>query len=583
MLRRIYLLLFILIALFFAPSSLAQEYEKVDSPESCKTHLECGAGKFCISNVKGQKGSSSCVSIGQRGTNAICEEYANEGVAVHAVCQSKQCNPISLTCEAAPSANPDSSNSCESEDNNDKAFRCIVGGCSGAYSEEYKGTFSSCANGQICCMNRSIYAKRSAIPPQKGSGSDNKTQNPNITSTPGSERCADKGGIDVARGGPTGFLRSLCDSKPYDANEAKTAKPGRKYSELYACKNGNEEVFFPEHNKICDEYPWLDNRIPTTCKEPYSGGQIDCSQFKDRECTKDFESNDYSCVKKGYRWCELLYKDGKRARGEEIIASGSCRGPSIIGGQCGEDIQCKDFPDAICVNTQNPGLKLCQWAGGVAPSPTPGGSTSCKSGYKQTGCPCNNIPGVANDCSSDHVCKGSWEYTKTNNSYCVPFSTASRWCERSQQLLPDEATCVGSPVYTTPEPTPDITAGYCPNDGNHLCVNPISNPCIAGYGPKNNAQADQACQEYTQFAGAKCYIKGATPDPSCTTQSSKPTPAANATLAPTPPGCPIDNGDGRVNSCQEKCGVPYPNPKPDGNAACANAYGSARGFCCTSN
>lgn len=565
------------------------------SYENCTKHTDCNANEFCISNVIGKKGSSSCVPRGVGGLNSSCEDYTAQGLPVNLVCQSGICG-ANLQCEAETGPSSGGSNTCESEDNDDDgdgtdgtpnggdAFRCIVGGCSGnpdGYTETYSGNHSSCTTG-VCCMNRSIYAKRGTgqIPPQTAPGSN---QSPGSNQTPGgstptSDRCADKGGIDVARGGPTGFLRSLCDSKPYNANEAKTAQPGRNYSELYACKNGDEEVFSPQNDKICDEYPWLDNRnrVPTTCKEPRSGNPIDCTANPDFECSKDFESNDYSCVRKGYRWCELFYKDGKSARGEEIIVSGSCKGAAGIAQSCGEDIQCKDFPDALCVNTQTAGIKVCQWARGVAPSPTPGASTRCSIGFMGTGCECTNTGG---GCTSSHSCFPADD--NPSRSYCVPHASGERWCEKSQTSV-TRNTCASAPVYTTPTPTPDITAGHCPNDGNHLCVNPLSNACIAGYGPKNNAQADKACQDYTQFSGAKCYIKGATPDPTCSTQSS-PIPAAGTPTKTPPPGCPINNGDGRVNSCQASCDTPYPNKKPDGDQACKDAYGTAKGACCTSN
>jgi hypothetical protein len=106
---------------------------------------------------------------------------------------------------------------------------------------------------------------------------------------------------------------------------------------------------------------------------------------------------------------------------------------------------------------------------------------------------------------------------------------------------------------------------------------------VPGYGYKGDADADTRCTSWNKGYDSQCYIKGGN---SCADATATPTSKSSgptSTPRPTPPGCPIDNGDGRVNNCQASCQSPYPNSKPDGNEACTKAYGSKRGACCTSS
>lgn len=443
-----------------------------------------------------------------------------------------------------------------------------VGYCAGPNRENPQAV-----GGATCGINNAPYDSESQYCIQKYGGSLGNFFKCSAASTP-TGICASHGGPDTIFSKPNGFWGPTCDGKMIGDTDPKTAKEGRKYADRYKCAEYNtyEDVPVPSSDEVCNEYPWIDtiNKKPSTCKEPNSGGQIDCSQFTDRECTLDFEStSEYSCVKKGFKWCDIQKK--------EIISTGACRGIAGQGQICGEDIQCNGYPEAICVDPANTGFKTCQWKSGTGPTPTPGASTRCNTpGQLGTGCECGTLGG---GCLTSHNCSPAAD--DSTKSYCVPFGTGERWCINSQTSIPP-LQCASATKYTTPTPTPTISV-RCPNDGNHLCV--PSNYCQAGYGPKNDATADSACASWNPDT-PKCYFKGATALSSCTTPTATPTrnpSLVTATPKPTPPGCPVDNGDGRVNSCQKSCTGSYPNAKPDGNKDCANAYGTIRGACCTSN
>lgn len=443
-----------------------------------------------------------------------------------------------------------------------------VGYCAGANRENPQAVGEA-----TCGVNNAPYESESQFCIQKFGGSLGNFFKCSTAST-STGICASHGRPDTVFSKPSGFWGSTCDGKMIGETDPKTAKEGRKYADRYKCSDGtHEDVPEPSSDKLCNEYPWIDtiNKKPTMCKEPNSGGQIDCSQFADRECTLDFESSsEYSCVKKGFKWCAIQKK--------EIISSGSCKGIAGQGHTCGEDIQCNGYPDAICVNSTKAGIKTCQWKNGVAPSPTPGISSTCTSGTKGTGCACDAGPTTCG-CATSHNPEPATD--NPSKYYCVPFASGLKWCEKSQTAIPP-AQCATAPVYTTPTPTPTISV-RCPNDGNHVCA--AAGSCVEGYGPKNDAIADGDCASWNPDT-PKCYFKSATPLSSCTTAVATPTKnpsLVTSTPKPTPPGCPVDNGDGRVNSCQASCSDSYPNAKPDGNADCEKAYGTIRGVCCTSN
>ncbi len=576
---------------------------------SCGAQIYCRQGQTC--NVTANKcdshGCDGITDVNSCNISAGCFWHLSNTIANKGECVT---NPRGASTGAQiycrPNETPDikkglcipngtsGRNTCMLDDNGDNAFKCMSA-CSAPWGTTAPGNgsgyFSCGSAGGTCCRDDATYAKRQKLGPP--TSSTTVTPGPGgASSAPASGICATKGGPDTNFSKPNGYWGSTCDGKLINETDPKAAKPGRKYADRYKCINGVDDVLVPSADTSCDHIPWLDSSPAGPVCHSGAGANapvVDCAKVhgSNFSCTFDYTSTGTNatattCCQDGKRYCSVA--------GTCVGAAQGCPGlQSGIGQTCGADNQCEDFSiGARCLTFGTSGQKTCQWPGGKPPSPTAGPSGNCVSGQKGIGCECSTIPGVANDCNSNNVCKGSWEYGTSNKSYCVPFSTNDRWCEKSQQLLSSAAACTGSPVYTTPTPIP-TESPRCPNDGKHLCV-ASSGPsaCVAGYGPSNDPVANDACFNWNQDTPL-CYVKGGTPVPACAATPSPvvTTPGVTITTPPKPSpaasGCPIDNGDGRVNSCQESCGGSYPNARSVGNADCTAAYGTIRGACCTSN
>lgn len=142
------------------------------SGESCKSHTDCGTNEFCISNVIGSRGSSSCVPKSVGGTNSICEDYTAQGLPVNAVCSSQKCNTSTLRCDAAagttnPGPSGGGSGTCETEDNRplnaslaDKTFHCKAGCDAGTEEDKTgQGALYACTGTLRCCKDKAKYSQ----------------------------------------------------------------------------------------------------------------------------------------------------------------------------------------------------------------------------------------------------------------------------------------------------------------------------------------------------------------------------------------------------------------------------------------
>lgn len=523
-------------------------------------------------------------------------------------CQSKSCTKPSTSsefvCTAAsgPSGNTDPNrNSCELDDNNDSAFKCLSSAetPSGDPSTTYStpttntGLYSCGSKGGSCFRNDSIYSKRSGLgSPNSGGGTT--TPGSSTSPAPTSDVCSQsgKGNVDTVFSKPNGYEGPTCDHRLIGATDPKTAQPGRVYADRYRCtKTGADgtnyvDVLVPSADKSCDSYPWIDASVTPVCKAGLGGAVVDCAKVHgpNYTCTFNYNSSNTqnsstltTCCPDNKRFCDVA--------GTCVDAGQGCYRKLGLGDVCykGGDTDCSDYPaGARCLDPDLNGVFTCQYpAGKPTPTPTPGASNNCTSGFKGTGCPCTTASACG--CASSHNPEPSLD--DPSKYFCVPFPATNLWCDRTKSLMPksiDPAICTGSTPYSTPTP---VSKG-CPNDGNHLCV--AANACQVGYGPTNDSVANTACADWNPDT-PQCYRRGNTPLSSCSTPSPVVTSAPGTTTTPAPTkgpaatGCPLDNGDGRVNSCQASCFGSYPNARPVGNADCAAAYGTVRGACCTSN
>jgi len=548
--------------------------------ESCYYDNVCGDGLICPGYICGKDSPTNTTPLkdGER-CEALKPEQCEGGACIpkpsagHHVCATKpladnsfcdsghseackSSNCIKVTPDSIPICVPATGgatgtptdpnrNTCELDDNNDKAFKCLSsaetpsGNPSTTYSSPTSNTgYYSCGSkGGSCFRNDEIYGKRGGL----GSPSNS----PSTTTAPGqgspapsSDKCTveGKGNVDTAFSKPDGYEGSTCDHKLIGETDPRTAKPGRVYADRYRCtKTGADgtnyvDVLIPSANASCDKIPWLVSPSPTPSI---------CKAYQGQSCLLDSKGN-----------------------------------PDNTTGPC-----CLPDQNLSCVDPQKSGTPTCQFIGGKAPTSTPSAPSTCTPGTKSTGCPCDTP--TACGCASTHNPEPSLD--DPNKYYCVPFASNLKWCSVTKTTMSsttDPAVCKGSTPFTTPTPA---SAG-CPNDSNHLCV--PTNYCQAGYGPSNDTYANTACADWNPDT-PQCYIKGkqalstctVTPVPSSTTTS--PSPTAKPTAEPY--GCPANNGDGRVNSCQATCNGSYPNVRTVGNADCTAAYGTIRGACCTSN
>lgn len=572
--------------------------------ERCKGHSDCGTNEFCISNAKGQTGSSSCVPRGIGGTGSLCEDYAAKGLPVNVVCASSSCNATTLLC------NPpvDTNNSCLTVDDpiytpaqTAEVFSCDTSkpSCSGPNQKPYDITINNkCANGGVCCYDTVKYAARKIQSNGSGTNPGGGTVPPGSSTTPGSSTspaptsdvCSQsgKGNVDTVFSKPNGYEGSTCDHKLIGQTDPKTAKPGRVYADRYRCtKTGVDgtnyvDVLVPSADKSCDSVPWIDTSVTPVCTAGLKGAVVDCAKVHgpNYTCTFNYNSSNTqnkdtltTCCPDNKRFCDVA--------GTCVDATQGCYKKLGLQDVClkGNDTDCADYPaGARCLDPDLNGVFTCQYpAGKPTPTPTPGVSNNCTPGFKGTGCACTTASACG--CASTYNPEPSLD--DPSKYYCVPFPVTSLWCDKTKSLMSktvDPAICTGSTPYTTPTP---VSKG-CPNDGSHLCV--AANACQAGYGPTNDTVANTACSEWNPDT-PQCYVRGAKALSVCAvTPTPLPTGTTPTPKVPAATGCPLDNGDGRVNSCQAApCGGSYPNERTVGNADCAAAYGTIRGACCTSD
>ena len=573
--------------------------------ERCKGHSDCGTNEFCISNAKGQTGSSSCVPRGVGGTGSLCEDYAAKGLPVNVVCASSSCNATTLLCDPPV----DTNNSCVSYDpgytpaQTAEVFSCDTSkpSCSGPNQKPYDITINNkCANGGVCCYDTVKYAARKIQSNGSGTNPGGGTTPPDSSTTPGSSTspaptsdvCSQsgKGNVDTVFSKPNGYEGSTCDHRLIGQTDPKTAKPGRVYADRYRCtKTGADgtnyvDVLVPSANKSCDSYPWIDTSVTPVCTAGLGGAVVNCANvYKDPSytCTFDYNTSNTQnsstlthCCPNNKRYCAVA--------GTCVDATQGCYKKLSLQSACikGNDTDCADYAaGARCIDPDSNGTFNCLYEPGKpTPTPTPGVSGNCTPGFKGTGCACASATSCG--CAATHT--GAPSIDDPTKYYCVPFPATNNWCDVTKSLMPvgtDPAVCKGSTPYTTPTP---VSKG-CPNDGNHLCV--AANACQAGYGPTNDTVANTACSEWNPDT-PQCYVRGASALSICAvTPTPLPTGITPTPKVPAATGCPLDNGDGRVNSCQASCDktTSYPNPRTVGNADCAAAYGTSRGACCTSN
>lgn len=474
--------------------------------------------------------------------------------------------------------------------------------CSGPNQAKYTSTsYNKCANGGVCCYNTEKYGARKI----QSNGSGNNPPPASTTTAPGqespapsSDRCTaeGKGNLDTAFSKPDGYWGATCGGKFIGETNPATAVKGRQYADRYKCtKTGADgtnyvDVKFSsptDPNNPCDQVPWIDTSVTPVCKAGVGGAVVDCAKVNgpNYTCTFDYNSSGTQnkdtlthCCPDNKRYCDVA--------GTCVDAGQGCYGKLSLQSVCvkGNDTDCSDYAaGARCLDPDGDTIFHCLYPPGTpTPTPTAGVAKNCTVGQKGTGCACDSQTSCG--CASTHNPEPSLD--DPTKYYCMPFpSTGMKWCSVTKSAMPantDPAVCKGSTPYSTPTP---ISKG-CPNDGNHLCV--PTNYCQAGFGPSNDSTANTACAGWNPDT-PQCYTRGNTPLSTCTATPPVVTSTPGTTTTPVPTkgpaatGCPIDNGDGRVNSCQQTCNGSYPNARPVGNADCVAAYGTIRGACCTSN
>lgn len=474
-------------------------------------------------------------------------------------------------------------NSCELDDNADSAFKCMST-CAAPYatSTNNAGYYSCGSKGGNCCKNLEIYKNRKlqgggpGVNPSPGGGT---TPGAEGGPSPSSGICAGKGGPDTNFSKPDGFWGSTCDGKFIQDTDPKTAKPGRQYADRYKCANPGTVDDRQSSSKACDSYPWIDNSpAEPICTAGKGGAKVDCSKAygPGYVCTYDYNSSgingDTRCTPYGTRYCPV-------SRGPVGPAQGCPGLQSGIGQTCGVDKQCEDYAAGARCDLKS---KTCQWPDGTPPTPTAGPAGNCGTpGFKGTGCECLSSP-TSCGCRTTHNPEASWD--NPSKYFCVPFPATQKWCTASQTLTSTLAACTGATPYASP--TPAVSTAFCPSDGNHLCALPRQ--CVIGYKESTNPAANAACDDWDggETNSSVCLVRsygatcpGSSPAPTTVVSSTPAVPTVNPAIG----HCPVDNLDGRVNACSASCTGSYPNAKPDGNADCQAAYGTARGLCCTSN
>jgi hypothetical protein len=564
----------------------------------------CNNGQFCAG--RDFQGLSICVNPNSLPVGAAC----NRNDACY---NPAHCDSTTHTCGwGSESPAPSGDNSCLDYDppytpaQTAEVFSCDTSSnpCSGTNQAKYTSTSNNkCSNGGVCCYNTVKYAARKL----QSNGSGNNPPPASTTTAPGqespapsSDRCTaeGKGNLDTAFSKPDGYWGATCGGKFIGETNPATAVKGRQYADRYKCtKTGADgtnyvDVKFSsptDPNNPCDQVPWIDTSVTPVCKAGVGGAVVDCAKVNgpNYTCTFDYNSSGTQnkdtlthCCPDNKRYCDVA--------GTCVDAGQGCYGKLSLQSVCikGNDTDCSDYAaGARCLDPDGDKIFHCLYPpGSPTPTPTAGVAKNCTVGQKGTGCACDSATSCG--CAATHNPEPSLD--DPTKYYCMPFpSTGMKWCSVTKSAMPantDPAVCKGSTPYSTPTP---ISKG-CPNDGNHLCV--PTNYCQVGFGPSNDSTANTACAGWNPDT-PQCYTRGNQPLSTCTAAPPVVTSAPGTTTTPVPTkgpaatGCPIDNGDGRVNSCQQACTKEssYPNPRIVGNDDCKAAYGEIRGACCTSN
>lgn len=432
--------------------------------EQCTKHSDCGANGYCISNVVGKKGSSSCVKEGIVGTETICEDYTSRlGLGLDKVCASGKCNSTTLLCEggttappgrggaSAPSAPPAPGGYCGNDSGPNASWKTPNTTCSVSEARWDRANGNAYCNYYHSGSGEFFYGCSGGANP--GTGSPAPSPTPYI---PGADAkvCANQDGV-------AGYMQPLCDGQPFDASKVPTAKLGRTYSDRYKCNSAD-----------ASGKDYFDKEIPRT-----SPGGDACDKFP---------------------WYNA--SASKKLPGIIYVYQNQTCGGGSNPPLCDPDL------NLICVtlskNSSGIDMYTCQYntdssKGPVgAPTPTPGASTRCEIGLKGTGCECSSTGG---GCLTSHNCEPSAD-PGDSNSYCVPFPAVQKWCERTKTLVSSPAACTGATPYATPTP---YYGSECPNDTYHKCASSTA-ACPATYAYKNSALADQACSAYEPSTPVCC-------------------------------------------------------------------------------
>ena len=559
------------------------------SNESCRTHSDCPANQFCISNVKGQKGSSSCVSTSQGGTNALCEDYASQGLPVNVVCASQKCNTSSLRCDAAAGATPPPAstpppssdpNSCTAVGNINGTFACLSScGVNGdKHTVDYKASGhdnygNDKCNGGICCYDPDKYAQYygssiggSSSTPAPGGGT---TSPGGGTPGPASGPCA---GV---KGGVLSYVNGTCNEKLFDATKAAAREfCGGVYKDKYICQNIDPSTsqryvdYVPSGGNTCSSPPWCPATGGTTTPSPTVGPDANCTAYQGQTC----HPNDYS---------NKIY----------------CCEPN-------KNLECTN-PNPLYPNSYT-----CQYKGGVAFTPTPGASNNCSAanfGNWGVGCACPTGGGCGGTLGCYKEASGKvFPPDNPNGQFCA----TGRWCAQSQTDVQNTAACMSATPYVSPSPTGSSGGGSgyqadCPyyNAAGGLTNNECQDgtQCLAGYdhapiGP-GGTNGDRVCSETNGRPNVCCTKR---PGGSTTTTTPAPgggttAPVPSTTTAPaptssyTPPsscvGHPANSMCGSASEANMQCfypgGTGYWGWKGEGNGCDLGSGTQTNCYVCT--